>query len=129
MKMNKELNQEERIKHIEEMIDFYLRDIYDFCKRKGFSRTGTHYWHIVANGVMRIQGGLVRFKKTRSLEDLSSTEKNIQVLETYFNLLEQFPDYLKGESQINGVKGNFAFPDFRGNDIEYIYESKQRLES
>lgn len=129
MKIEDKLIQEKRIKYIQEKIDFYFKEIYDFCERNGFSHTGTHYWHIVVNKVTCIQGGLAKFRRHGNLESLSSAEQHIKDLETYFSLLEKFPDYLKGEAQSKGSAKNYAFPEFTGNDVDYICKSKQRLES
>jgi len=121
---------EDNERYIEEKINFYLEEIYDFCERENLSRTGTHYWHIASNRVTCIQGCLAKFKKERNLEELSSAEQHIKELETYLDLLERFSEYLEGEFQSHGAEGNCAFPDFTDlRDTDYIYKSKQRLES
>jgi|GEM_PF-4414812 len=119
-------NLEARVKEIEsKKIEIISRTML-IDKKYGFD-IRSHFRHITGN----LMGAIYKVAdlKYRDNETINKALKEIELYETYFSLLKEYPDFVEGESKEEG-----AFPDIRDTGTcnssgaeNYILEAEKRL--
>jgi len=101
-----------------------------YRKQSGTDMARGHYWHIVANTIMAIEGFVGKGR-------IREANEEARELCDYIDLTKRFPHFLKGELENTTEERDGAFPDMMGQwnkgmgvspDRFYIEESKKRLE-
>src|SRR3989344_6427808 len=111
IKIMEEQTPEQRVRRIEERVEFYLREVSDFAIRKGFATRSMYgplagkdgygcdgYLHNANSMISKIrQYHLGNYERDNDTKHLLRAEKKLLLLDIYFRLLEEFPEFCEGE--------------------------------